>query len=163
DKDRLSIEELTSRVKTHEVSRTRERMSKAASDKEAVDVVLATNMISVGLDETRLGLMVVTGQPKAAAEYIQATSRVGRDDNLPAPEAEALRQTVRARVRSLLDSWERVAKDRLNLQYGQEAGGPPLLHEPLDPDLPTLNRDEQQFRAHRSLRDVEPSVTLHLL
>jgi hypothetical protein len=75
--------ELTSRVSTDDVSAAKKRLEKATSTDSGVDVALATNMISVGLDIQRLGLMLVQGQPKTAAEYIQATSRVGRDRDRP--------------------------------------------------------------------------------
>ncbi len=75
--------ELTSRVSTDKVAEAKRLLSQLFSSKDYVDVALATNMISVGLDITRLGLMVVSGQPKTSAEYIQATSRVGRDVNKP--------------------------------------------------------------------------------
>ena len=75
--------ELTSRVTTDKVADAKRKLSQTFNEKDAVDVALATNMISVGLDITRLGLMVVLGQPKTSSEYIQATSRVGRDPSRP--------------------------------------------------------------------------------
>jgi hypothetical protein len=75
--------ELTSRENTDKVAAAKDRLAKDATDPQGVDVALATNMISVGLDIQRLGMMVVQGQPKAAAEYIQATSRVGRQADKP--------------------------------------------------------------------------------
>lgn len=81
--------ELTSRVSTDDVADAKERLGRAviksdgSVDDDSIDVALATNMISVGLDVSRLGLMVVQGQPKTTAEYIQATSRVGRAVDKP--------------------------------------------------------------------------------
>lgn len=74
------IEELTSRRTQAEVRDMLDRLAIRAADQGALDVVLATNMLSVGVDIPRLGLMLVNGQPKGIAEYIQATSRVGRGD-----------------------------------------------------------------------------------
>ena len=71
--------ELTSRVSTDDVAKAKQRLEATfGGSDETVDIALATNMISVGLDISRLGLMLVQGQPKTASEYIQATSRVGR-------------------------------------------------------------------------------------
>lgn len=74
------IEELTSRRTQAEVRDMLDRLAMRADTQRALDIVLATNMLSVGVDIPRLGLMLVNGQPKGIAEYIQATSRVGRGD-----------------------------------------------------------------------------------
>lgn len=78
------VVELTSRVSTNKVAEARRRLGVGFDDiTQRVDCAIATNMISVGLDIPRLGLMAVLGQPKTHAEYIQATSRVGRADDRP--------------------------------------------------------------------------------
>lgn len=79
------LEELTSRKSSTDIPDILDRLERVfdpardATSPRPIDVLLATNMISVGVDVKRLGLMVVTGQPKTTAEYIQATSRVGRN------------------------------------------------------------------------------------
>jgi hypothetical protein len=105
---RPSVTELTSRMDSRKITQslsdlerhfTTENDSGAALDRlrqmskedrdqytppaRPVDVLLATSMLQVGVDVQRLGLMIVTGQPKNMAEYIQASSRVGR--SVPGP------------------------------------------------------------------------------
>ena len=102
----LNIGELTSRIASAEIGETLDRLGlefdpdydttdavrasgspssdagKKVADAQGrspFDVVLATSMLQVGVDVQRLGLMLVVGQPKNTAEYIQASSRVGRD------------------------------------------------------------------------------------
>lgn len=95
-----AVEELTSRKSGADIPRILERLDVVfdkAEEKQReddlkagnqasprpYDAVLATNMISVGVDIDRLGLMAVAGQPKTTSEYIQATSRVGRSAEGP--------------------------------------------------------------------------------
>ncbi len=91
-----TIAELTSRVSNSDIPKYLDQLeipfdvlydtnsarlaknNRAPAVPRPIDVVLATNMLSVGVDVNRLGVMVVNGQPKGTAEYIQATSRVGR-------------------------------------------------------------------------------------
>ena len=80
----MLVDELTSRVSSKEIPKKLDNLEVAykevweRGEMRSLDVVLATNMLSVGVDVNRLGLMAVNGQPKSTAEYIQATSRVGR-------------------------------------------------------------------------------------
>jgi hypothetical protein len=108
DFSRLAIGELTSRISSSEIGATLDKLAlefdpnrwsttgkaafakaiqdgkvKGGFDQRPYDFVLATSMLQVGVDVPRLGLMLVVGQPKNTAEYIQASSRVGRDKDKP--------------------------------------------------------------------------------
>ena len=71
-------DEITSRTPSYKIPQVLENLERTINEKGCIDAAIATNMIAVGMDIDRLGLMVVTGQPKLSSEYIQATSRVGR-------------------------------------------------------------------------------------
>jgi hypothetical protein len=268
ERDLKEVVELTSRISTAAVSKAKDRLAKAFLPKaDCLDIALATNMISVGLDISRLGLMAVFGQPKTTAEYIQATSRVGREEGKPglivtmlnvhkprdrshyerfeawhasfyrsveatsvtpfspraldrglaevtvalsrqgwpgmtkgpsalramelrsslspvvdifgrrveqyatldSKETQQRRDGVRGKVEDLLDDWAKISKQQkdagASLRYQQydDGTGPYLLRYPLDPDLERLESKAAQFKAHRSLRDVEPACNLRLI
>ncbi|MGY5216152.1 helicase-related protein [Clostridium butyricum] len=82
----FNYKELTSRVSASEINNTLKDLEIEYSQdnrnhkKYAIDTLLASNMISVGVDVSRLNLMMVLEQPKLTSEYIQATSRVGREN-----------------------------------------------------------------------------------
>lgn len=76
-----SVEELSAGVKGSRIPEILAKLGNPIPD--AIDVLPCTNMISVGVDISRLGMMIITGQPKTTAEYIQASSRVGRDKKRP--------------------------------------------------------------------------------
>ena len=70
--------EITSRMASYKIPEKLNQLEMNYHSKDCLDTAIATNMIAVGMDVDRLGLMVVTGQPKQNSEYIQATSRIGR-------------------------------------------------------------------------------------
>ncbi|WP_018885348.1 helicase-related protein [Paenibacillus massiliensis] len=80
-----AADELTSRISTSQLNETLEKLEQVVYSEEnqkdkryPINVLLATNMISVGVDVARLNVMLLVGQPKLTSEYIQASSRIGR-------------------------------------------------------------------------------------
>ena len=73
-----NIRELTSQRSQQQIKQYLEELHMSRDKDDAVDACLSTNMISVGVDVSRLGLMIINGQTKSKSEYIQASSRVGR-------------------------------------------------------------------------------------
>jgi hypothetical protein len=96
--------ELTSRVRSYEIRDMLARLNIPVGVPGAVDLLVASNMISVGMDIPRLGLMVVNTQPKTLSEYIQATSRVGRGE-VPGLVV-TMYNSMRARDRSHYETFE---------------------------------------------------------
>jgi hypothetical protein len=74
----LSVNELTGEVSTNEVTATLAMLERMAGAGGPPRTVLATNMVSHGVDIDRLNAMLFYGMPRLTAEYIQASSRVGR-------------------------------------------------------------------------------------
>lgn len=79
----FNIKELTSRISSDKIPDTLKELERNhntldAKKSSALDICLASNMVATGVDISRLGLMFIHGQPKTTAEYIQASSRVGR-------------------------------------------------------------------------------------
>ncbi|WP_308492287.1 helicase [Microbacterium terrisoli] len=72
------VHELNGNVDSAELTALLGRLALGPDQREVIDALATTNIMSVGVDVGRLGLMLVNGQPKTTAEYIQATSRVGR-------------------------------------------------------------------------------------
>lgn len=75
--------ELTSRIDGSQITQKLDDLSlkhNSENQQQAIDTLIATSMLSVGIDVDRMNVMYVVGQPKLTSEYIQATSRVGRRD-----------------------------------------------------------------------------------
>lgn len=77
--DNHGVVELTSNTPSHDIPNVLERLELSPGDDDFIHFLVCTNMISVGVDVDRLSLMVMHGQPKTTSEYIQASSRVGRE------------------------------------------------------------------------------------
>jgi hypothetical protein len=75
--------ELTSRRRSDEIPKAIRELETSLPSEDCIDICLASNIIEVGVDIDRLGLMTIVGQPKTTAQYIQVSGRVGRKATIP--------------------------------------------------------------------------------
>jgi hypothetical protein len=102
-----NVEELSANVRGTKIPEILSRLEVSYEKKEKViDILPCTNMISVGVDVSRLGLMLIVGQPKTTAEYIQASSRIGRDAERPPGLVFTLYRSAMPRDRSHYENFE---------------------------------------------------------
>lgn len=94
------VKELSANLKDSEIPEALHQLGVGLPDPGSLDFVACTNMLSVGVDVQRLGLMMINGQPKTVSEYIQASSRVGRDRRRPPGVVLALFSPSKPRDRS---------------------------------------------------------------
>ncbi|KVR98556.1 helicase-related protein [Burkholderia vietnamiensis] len=94
------VQELSANLPDGEIPEVLHKLGVNMTSPQALDFVACTNMLSVGVDVPRLGLMMVNGQPKTVSEYIQASSRVGRDNKRPPGVVMALFSPTKPRDRS---------------------------------------------------------------
>jgi hypothetical protein len=83
---RLSGEEVKNELKSVEAKWEAKKRFARSENNELVrgkvppEFVVATNMISVGIDVSRFNTIIMNSMPRNTAEYIQASSRVARND-----------------------------------------------------------------------------------
>lgn len=99
------VKELSANVPGEEIPKVLDELKQELPGGQAVDFLGCTNMLSVGVDVGRLGLMLVVGQPRSASEYIQASSRVGRDSKRLPGIVLALFMPTKPRDRSHYESF----------------------------------------------------------
>ena len=154
-RSRPVLRELTSRVSSSDIAEILDQLGvvhvpdRPRGGTPPIDVLLATNMISVGVDVPRLGLMVAVGQPKATAEYIQATSRVGRD--LSGPGLRCGRRRVGVQVCTPVARGTKVGAGG-----GGQRGG--TLHPAVGGTRGRLGGSRRKYGAARGTPDQPPAV-----
>ncbi|MBJ8436800.1 hypothetical protein I6M64_05610 [Acinetobacter lactucae] len=150
-----AIEELSAGIHGSKIPEVLNKLGKSVP--EAVDILPCTNMISVGVDIGRLGIMIVNGQPKATAEYIQASSRVGRDKKRPPGIVITLYSPTKPRDRSHYETFK--SYHQALYRYVEPTSvtpwAKPALERALHAALITLVRVTGYLRSNENVKEFD--------